>query len=348
MYSDQFEKLCKELESIIAHWQVNARMRGILSRVENSLELSPLEHDLYDLKQSSPLAMEWRVMDHCSAIARLYAVYEHYCESILHDWLHFLTSRKTFDELPDKIVRDYPKGFSYIIGLLPSSRYDQLSVEDMVAGYNAALACNPQYNLVGECLTRHRMNLRWEELSEIYQRFGISNVADWISKDAEVIDFFATAGQRTTEQISAKLAELVQYRNDASHGAVSVDEILGQQQFLEFAHFIRIICSSLNNLHHSYALELLLEIGEAKKVGTVAERFRDNIVICKMDSGTVFKGQKVSFLADRYCVERRIMSMQVNGVEVQAMSFIGEMELGIKLDQPITRKKAALLTNSAW
>lgn len=348
MYSDKFDSLCIELDAIAAHGQANVKMRNVLSRVENRLELSTLEEELYDLKQGAPAAIQWRVMDHCSAVARLYAVYEHYCENILHDWLQFLTARKPFLELPEQIIRNYPKGFAHIISLLPSSRYEQLSVEDMVAGYNLALMGAASYNLIPECLTHHRMNLRWEELREIYQRFGMMDVADWLSKDTEIINFFETAGKRTIDQISAKLAELVQYRNDASHGAVSVGEILGHQQFSEFANFIRIICSSLNDMHRRYALELLLDTSEAQKVGAVTERLRGNIIICKMKSGTVSKGQIVSFLADGYCVERRVLSMQIDGVEVEAISFIGELELGIKLDRDISRNKAAVLTNSAW
>ncbi|WP_243253561.1 hypothetical protein [Pseudosulfitobacter sp. DSM 107133] len=153
---------------------------------------------------------------------------------------------------------------------------------------------------------------------------------------------------RIIEQIASKLSELVQYRNDASHGLVSVGEILGQQQFLEFASFIRVLCSSLNALHRSYALTLLQETGDAQKIGTLTEKLRGNIVICKVTSGTLEREQIISFLADGYCVERRILSMQVDNVEVSAMSFDGEVELGIKLDKAISRKKAAVLTNSAW
>jgi translation initiation factor IF-2 len=80
----------------------------------------------------------------------------------------------------------------------------------------------------------------------------------------------------------------------------------------------------------------------------LTERLSGNIVICKVTSGTLRKGQTISFLADGYCVERRVLSMQIDDADVCAMSFVNEVELGIKLDQAISRKKAAVLTNSAW
>lgn len=348
MFSDEYEGLCAELDAIVAHSRANAEMRAVLSRVERQLEPTIIHNDLCALRGLAPEDIRWRVMDHCSAVGRLYAVYEHFCENVLHEWLYFLSARKPFLDLPEQIVGSYQTGFAHIVSRLPSPRYDHLSIEDLVSGYDTALKGELTYSLAPECLSHRQSNLRWNELTEIYRRFGILDVGEWLSKDDEIKDFFGNAGARTVEQITSKLSELVQYRNDASHGLVSVDEILGQQQFMEFATFIRVLCSSLNALHRRYALALLQETGDAQKIGTLTEKFRGNVVIVKVTNGTLEKGQAISFLADGYCVERRVLSMQVDDVEVSAMSFVGEVEVGIKLDRGISRKKAAVITNLAW
>ncbi|UOA28237.1 hypothetical protein DSM107133_02982 [Pseudosulfitobacter sp. DSM 107133] len=136
-------------------------MRAVLSRVERQLEPTILHDDLCTLRGLAPEDIRWRVMDHCSAVGRIYAVYEHFCENVLHDWLHFLSARKPFLDLPEQIVGSYRTGFAHIVSRLPSPRYDHLSVEDLVSGYDAALKGESTYSLAPECLTHHQSNLRW-------------------------------------------------------------------------------------------------------------------------------------------------------------------------------------------
>lgn len=102
-----FEQKTATLRAFLVHANLT---RALLARASFSMEPSPLEFEISNVKNSAPDAIRGRVMEHTLAVSHLYALYESFCEDLLSDWINFLTPRFKFSNLPGKIVERYHQG----------------------------------------------------------------------------------------------------------------------------------------------------------------------------------------------------------------------------------------------
>ncbi len=274
MISSDFANFESETNSLRGYLETTHKLRAVLPGVLRGSEPNILEFDLWDISKTAPNSTRWRVMEHSLVIGRLYALYESYCERLLGNWVEFLTNSHRYSELPKKVKDGYSRGFSTIVGMLPSPRYPDLKMENLVSGFNSALQGEESYYLAPECLTHHKNNLRLDELREIFTRCGVEGLEDWFAGNPSLLNFFSNSPSRILDQISSKLVNFIQYRNDSAHGSVATDEILGFEELIEQIDFIYALAKSLDELISWKALEIQLDKGEAKLAGKITEVFK--------------------------------------------------------------------------
>lgn len=323
-----FEQKAETLRAFLAHANLT---RALLARASFSMEPTLLELDISNLKSSAPDAIRGRVMEHTLAVSHLYALYESFCEDLLSDWINFLTPRFKFSNLPGKIVERYHEGFSFISSLLPSARYPNLTIESVVRNYNAALQGQGNYSLDTECVTYHRKNLRWSELCQLFSQGGIDNLGDWVGKSQAIIKHFGDDDRHLVDRLSSKLGDLVQYRNDCSHGLVEPDEILGHEELSDFIDFICSIASALDQLVLWKKIEVMQQKGEVALCGTVTEVFvKANAFICTAEMGRFERGQILYLKKGANIETRAICSIRIDDADVASCDAGKGDELGLQ------------------
>lgn len=323
-----FEQKAETLRAFLAHANLT---RALLARASFSMEPTLLELDISNLKSSAPDAIRGRVMEHTLAVSHLYALYESFCEDLLSDWINFLTPRFEFSNLPGKIVERYHEGFSFISSLLPSARYPNLTIESVVRNYNAALQGQGNYSLDTECVTYHRKNLRWSELCQLFSQGGIDNLGDWVGKSQAIIKHFGDDDRHLVGRLSSKLGDLVQYRNDCSHGLVEPDEILGHEELSDFIDFICSIASALDQLVLWKKIEVMHQKGEVALCGTVTEVFaKANAFICTAEMGRFERGQILYLKKGANIETSAICSIRIDDADVASCDAGKGDELGLQ------------------
>lgn len=344
MQTGALASMLGEIESARRFLRVNEVARNLGSFREPGLEASLLEIAIGDLAAVGLSRKTWRVLDHCAAVNRAYAVFEQFVEAILGDWLSERSSRDKFGELPEQIRASYSTGLAEILKSMSHARYDYLSETDLIGGYNDALRGHEEYRLYPECLTYHRNNLRWSELAEIFGRCGIVDLSDWMRRSYRLKDFFESS-DRIAEQAESKLAELIGYRNDASHGAVNVDEILGLEALEEIFDFVSVLGSEIVDLiRHKWA-GWMLDIDEAKDVGRISEKFADNVRIAICQGVSLTTGQSLMVRKGHFCRIVSILSIQVEGVEQASVAIAGPQEVGLKLSEAVPLQCSLVIPN---
>jgi len=332
MFSSAIDVLRVEALSLQAYTAATHSLRIAISRVQPALEASKLEQELLDAADIAPDLTRWRVMEHSLVVGRLYAIYETFCESLLSDWIDFLTTNFSYSDLPEKMIEYYPHGFSAIMTMLPSPRYPSLTREGMISRYHGALQGVEGYSLNSECLVHHKNNLRLEELSDIFGRCGLEAVGEWAAKSPDLVSALPNGNDRALDQIKSRLSDFIQYRNDSSHGGVSPDEILGHEELDELVDFIMALANSIDSFVKWKIVEKLLKLGEAHAVGHVTEVFpKSNACICVTEKISVSAGQAVLVRKAGNFYEDEIISIRHNDLDVDSYKAEPGVELGFRL-----------------
>jgi len=337
MFNQSIDRLNTGIDGLKSFIFINNEMRNLLGATQERFEPSYLEQTLSDLKKAGPSVAQWRIMDHCSVVGRLYALYEQFYESILSEWIEFCSTGKVYASLPENVRSSYQEGFLYISSIITKSRYEHLSFPDLITQYNLALSGEINYRLTPELLTYHKNNLRWPDLCELCTKCGIDNLQQWISQSTVIAQHFQT-DRKLHELTSSKLKNFIDYRNDAAHGSVAVDQILGPQDLIDFVSFIKSVCEAIYQLLNHRSIQMLIDDGKANNIGIVTETFSSNIVVALVEGIKLRKGDQVRIVTDRSYHVRSIINLKVDDNDTQEIFVANAKEIGIKFDAPVPKR----------
>ncbi|MFO0237755.1 MAG: HEPN domain-containing protein [Betaproteobacteria bacterium] len=185
----------------------------------------------------------WRIIDHCTAVTRIYAIYENFTHEMIREHLAFLQSRLAFPELPDAVRSSYRLGVAKILEKKAGPRFGDIDLAQLIGGYDKALS-GKDYTLEPRAMLMQEQNLRLLELQRLMNACGVEGSVDWIEQHRDIRNFFET-NNRLAASAGSEMAELIKYRNDAAHGTLDIGDILHANVLIEFCHFVAAVCEAL-------------------------------------------------------------------------------------------------------
>jgi hypothetical protein len=288
MFRGAVEKSAASISAISLHLSISERFRTMLSVSDIRCKARGAKcFDVEGLASDPPDPTEWRVIDHCAAITRMYAVFEGFVDSILRDYLNFLNSNYHYAELNENFRSNYVRGMGIIVAESHKQRYQHLPVHSLATDLAAALAGETPYRITAEAMLIQEQNLRLGELERIFGHCGLPGLRSWIEHHLAITNFFTSAA-RVSDTAEAELREVVGYRNEAAHG--EVDNVLGVAILTEFAEFIFYLCAAIAEFVQKDMLTRLLAKQHFHDAGEVAETFRGNVMVGKIENATVSVG----------------------------------------------------------
>jgi len=284
-----------------------------------------------ELCSGAPESVEWRVIDHCSAVTRIYAIFEQFAEEMIKEYIGSAEKMFKYTELAEALQINYRLGIGRLLEKHGSARYENIVLEAVISDYQKALSGGETYRLEPVAMLGRDQNLRLPELERLFSRCGLGGLIPWVHGHPDVRTFFSQES-RISSTAEAELGRLVQYRNDAAHGALAVDDVVGVDILCEFADFIRVMSGTLAaRVQHEILMNAETK-GLAESYGKITEVYRGGTVVVAPLVGKLRVGQKM-YLADRAdCVERTILSIQLGGADQQEFSTDEPMEIGLGLD----------------
>ncbi|WP_159011370.1 MAE_28990/MAE_18760 family HEPN-like nuclease [Bradyrhizobium sp. S69] len=270
----------------------------------------------------------WRVIDHCAAITRTYALFESFIWQLLREYLAFLSGSYTLTALGPDFRSKYTRGIGQILVEQDKQRYRGVDISKLIAGVNQAMADEAGYQIQPEALLRAEQNLRMTELQRLFSQCGLAGLDVWVTKHSAVEEFFA-AQSRLSETAESELRQIVEYRNEAAHG--DVDQVLGPDVLIEFTHFFEALCKSVTDFIQYDTLRRAKEVGKATVVGIISERFHDDIVVAKVTNSTLKIGELIYVFGKGLTMIAEIRSIQLDDVDVQEAVLVEETEVGLRL-----------------
>lgn len=270
----------------------------------------------------------WRVIDHCAAITRIYALFESFVLQILREYLVFLSGQYTLTALGDDFKARYTRGVGQILLDQAKHRYQNLDIASIIGSAHDAVADRAGYQLQPEALLRTEQNLRMAELQRLFGQCGLTGVEPWVTSHVAIEEFFA-AQSRLSETAASELRQIVDYRNEAAHG--DVDEVLGAEVLVEFTQFFEALCRSIVDFIQYDTLRRAKEVGRATVVGVISERFRNDVVVAKIKDSTLSIGDMLYVFGKGLTMVGEVRSIQLNDIDVPTAIVEDETEVGLRL-----------------
>ena len=336
MYQHLIVKAQEEIATVRSVIKTNENLRNLIQQsrnLENSEECLKI---IEVLKQNIPTTTDWKIYDHCSAVTKLYAIYENFVENLIRDWLLILPKIiPRYVDLDEKIKTTHRIGVGKLLQKPKDTRYQHLYTDDITRGLFYGVSGEKQYYLLPEAFLFHEQNLRKDILVTLLTEAGIANGWSWIEKHRKIKNFVEEirGGENTAE---SELKELIDYRNDAAHGG-EIDDWLRFSPLLELCDFVESVCQALTELFEYKTIEIKEKVGQAEKVGKIKRWYPD-----KKAAEVKFEEINISvsvgdnfFLVskDKYwCQSATIESLRINNQQKQEIQIPTENQISLQFD----------------
>jgi len=146
-------------------------------------------------------------------------------------------------------------------------------------------------------------------------------------KHRAVKEFFGRE-PRQSDKVESELKQLVDYRNDAAHGGIEVDSVLGVEILTEYADFLSSLCSAIAECVQSSVLDKSVELQKIHLSGRINKVYSRNIVIAIVENTTFSIGDTVYFKGPAFCYRGKILSIQEEGISANSKTVLKPVELG--------------------
>lgn len=333
MYNAFLQRTEQTIQALVKHVRTSERFRTAL--FDDALKCEggkPAFDPLLASTENAPDRVEWRIIDHCAAVTRIYAIYEQFVHEMVREHLSLLQSRLLFSELPEKMQSAYRLGLAKILERKDGPRFGDLDLAQLVENYHRGLKGEP-YTLEPRALLTHEQNLRLSELDRLTKACGIEGVGAWIENHRCVKEFLSSE-ERLSSTAESELLEIVKYRNDAAHGSIDIGSILSVNVLVEFCEFISALCEALSECVQLAGLEILERHGHVHERGAVTEYFRKGMVVVAEITGAFKEGGTIYLCGENYCLERSLVSLQLDDVAISEVNCEVPTALGMGFDAP--------------
>jgi hypothetical protein len=230
------------------------------------------EQDVYlkELLQELPdIPRAWQTHDYCSAIIRLYAVYEIFVEALITEWLSLLPSLVTrYADLDETIKRTHREGVGQ---LLCRPRYfgRSLEIDEIIRGLAQGVNNSENYQLLPkEAFFTQGQNLRKEALAEIFKNAGIKDSWNWLENHPDIQHFLSEISLNSSTPLGNQLEQFILARNDAAHG--QPENVSGIEILLDLCNLVESLCQALVELVQWKVICQQHQSGLRVKVGRVS------------------------------------------------------------------------------
>lgn len=280
-----------------------------------------------------------RVFRHSAIVTQLYSIYEWFAEAVLRFWLGRLPLFQSFPDLPEPFRNAYRYGMAQVIQNIDKRRYRHLSLPVVLETYLQSVQGASPWGFINDALTVHDANLRRGEFEKLFHSAGLENVWHSLENNSEIK--LHTTESDFNKSLEQMLLELVNLRNDASHGYP--DEILSIDILSEWIAFIDVFCNALAEVITHRVVSAEAEHRPESIIGEVTEVLRDNIAIVTCERGTLTVGNRVYFLREGDCTEVTILSLQLDDVDQMDVPIErAGLEVGIRTTKQ-ARRNARLI-----
>jgi hypothetical protein len=337
---DEFTKELDELEALVA-------------------SITPVNKALAEHKHS--LVRKYvsvrRRFDYAAFAVALYASFEKLIEAFIAEYAQFESRRLRYLELPSRLVAKHRLRTAEMLsrGRIGEGRYVGLTELEVVKNLFECLNGVIPYTLNKAAVIAHDVNLRVNEIDNLFAAVGIEKVCDRVRRADALLSWYSKTKNLDVVQkdgvpatlIEERIKDIVDRRNEIAHGGDIPTALPGENEMRDAISFIRafaqsifaIIVGSYLKAHHDAT-----SVGHVKLEQLQGPYKDGTVVVVKKPAQRLFVGQPVFVAIDSTGARwGRIQNLQVDDSDVQEILPEADAPQGVGVELNFKCPKGASL-----
>ena len=225
---------------------------------------------------------EGKVFHYSLVIVNAYGLIEWFTEQIIKAYLEDISKLvDNYKSLPDIICNNH---FALTVELLKNkgkmAKYQHLKDEDIIKNLYTCIFDQDNFAINTDAFTYHSSNLRKDAINLLFNKVGIENIINRITKNEEFRSVVKEVegeddvglDMYTEDIYMERLNDLVERRNQIAHG-VNIDDIMGASELDKNISYVRGFLVAMYSEVYKEYLRLVIKQGKCSKLGLPTEVF---------------------------------------------------------------------------
>jgi hypothetical protein len=302
------------MNAVLADFNAGLDQLGsFLERTERERELVALLHVRRDglvlqeaalLQQLVESATHTKQYVYAVGIVSLYGLLERLVDGLVVSFVHHLGAfAKRYEALPETIRRgNLERSLALATALLKDRFRTEITHERVVANLHSCLSAGEgSFTLNGYAFALHRGNLNLGRITEMLNGIDVQRHCRRVAAAPMLkAHFVAQAPERDWNALSDHevmllldpIDDLVQRRNDVSHGAMKADQLESVALLMERCNFVRAYGVSLHEVLMQDAMKHAAALGAARDLGEPLNVY-GNRIVCFEAAGPIAVGDRL-------------------------------------------------------
>lgn len=181
-----------------------------------------------------------KILEYNSNVISLYGYWEQFVERIIQEYVNEVNKS---DNCPKIDSQKYKDQIIQLFGRLSKGnpKFEKLTDENLIQSLYSVVV-NNKNEYIPHAFFQSGGNYNFKETANCFKAMGFTNFDTQLKFYPPLDKYFKQTGE--TENLYLKLDNLVKYRNEVAHG--SVDNILGPEEFIPLAEFMKILARTIN------------------------------------------------------------------------------------------------------
>jgi len=337
---ESFKSFVVNIDILVNYINNHDILKGLINQLRN--QNGNFQHKAISLQFNAP---SMRVFEYNCYVISLYGYFEQFIESILTEYIDSISAlHHEYNELPDEIKNNNIRKNADLLSNLELPKYRNIDAKSIIRMLHDNTVEN-KTNINTTAFCHHSTNFRIGSICEYFKTVGVNDLGKEISRYEPLKTHFEESigdySHLTLTKLYEVIDELVERRNCIAHGMMS-DDILSTNRILEICTFTKTFAESLDIFLNVEILKRLFDesVHTSKKTFKKLETinvFNKEILCVKSNNLNISKGSNIiveSANVPSY-YEAKILSIQVQGDEIESVTSEQSINIGLKLDKRI-------------
>jgi hypothetical protein len=290
-----------ELQAFLIDAERQTRLIGLLLRETRLQSLEEEERNL--LLELSQARTDRKRYMYAVAIVSLYGLLERLVDSLIERFVSRVAALvPSYSAMPEAIKRNHVALSLELVKAIIDDRFKRdATQEEVIANLHSCISGAKQFQVNGAAFVLHRGNISLSKITGYLTSVGIdASLRKTASTEAFVQYLAQVEPERIMQNISDQeltklldpIDDLVERRNEVSHGVINVDAIESIDLLRERCRFIRAYGQSLHELLTIELIRFEIDGPSAQLLGKPLVVYRNSIVCfehaaCKISEGDI-------------------------------------------------------------
>jgi hypothetical protein len=335
---------CEGVKQLIVFLQRNLAEQDLMARLNESSRRELLADDEIRLLDGLlQAATNTKQYIYIVAIVSAYGLLERLVEGLIERYVLGLGGISgSFADLPEVVKKNHLQLSLALVDAVLKERFrKESSPESIVANLHSCLSAEDSYRLNGAAFSLHRGNVNIDKINEMLTNVGVGQHLQRILKIDSFVEFLVSDGLVTVEssedqdvrKVFASIDELIEKRNEVSHGVVQVDDLESIDLLTRRCSFVLEYGKALNEVLEHETLKHAATSGAARRIGKPIAVY-DNAIVCFNAEFEMGVGDMVFMLTNENLAPVRssiVTSLQVDRRDVTSIEINPDKKFAAKV-----------------